>query len=107
VVLAAACIGTSKIYGANRLIHKESNRGIVLQNEFAKLGLSISRVEDILFVEGTGKLTSGNIHSNNDHRIAMAAGIASILTDKGIQITQPEAVAKSYPNFWEDLEINR
>ncbi len=35
-VLAGLCKGSSKIKGANRLIHKESNRGIVLQKELVK-----------------------------------------------------------------------
>jgi 3-phosphoshikimate 1-carboxyvinyltransferase len=38
VALAAYCNGTSVIEGVSRLAHKESNRGLTLQEEFAKMG---------------------------------------------------------------------
>lgn len=105
VVLAAAAKGTTSIKGLNRLAHKESDRGIVLQKEFKKLGLEIELNNDTMLIHGNGKLNSGTIDANNDHRIAMAGGIASQLTINGINITNAEAVAKSYPNFWEDLTV--
>ena len=104
VVLAAACNGISKIHGVNRLKHKESDRGVVLQNEFGKLGLQIDLEEDTMIIHGTGKLDSGTVDSNNDHRIAMAAAIASVLSPSGIEITGAEAVNKSYPDFWDVID---
>ena len=41
VALAAMCKGVSIIKGVERLAHKESDRGITLQTEFAKLGVTI------------------------------------------------------------------
>ena len=105
VVLAAACKGTSRIAGANRLIHKESNRALVLQKEFAGLDLKIENENDLLIVHGTGKLKTGTIDSNNDHRIAMAGAIASCLTDSGITIKNADAVSKSYPDFWDLFKL--
>ncbi|UKN02806.1 3-phosphoshikimate 1-carboxyvinyltransferase [Paracrocinitomix mangrovi] len=104
VVLASACAGMSKIHGVRRLKHKESDRGVVLKNEFNKLGLLIEIKEDTMLIHGTGKLNSGYIHSNNDHRIAMAGAIASVLTEDGIEIENAEAVNKSYPAFWDHIE---
>ena len=101
VVLAAGTNGTSTIKGVKRLKHKESDRGMVLQSEFKKLGLNIEINDDMMTIYGTGTLKSGTINSNNDHRIAMAGAIASILTDKGITITNAQSVNKSYPEFWE------
>lgn len=101
VVLAAAINGTSTITGVYRLKHKESNRGLVLQTEFKKLGLDITIDGDIMTVYGTGKLLSGTINSNNDHRIAMAGAIASLLSPKGITIIDANCVNKSYPEFWD------
>lgn len=101
VVLAASINGTSKIQGVNRLKHKESDRGVVLQQEFGKLGLVIEIEEDLMLIHGTGKLNSGTIDSHNDHRIAMAGAIASTLTSEGIEVTNAEAVSKSYPGFWD------
>lgn len=106
VVLAAAAIGNSQIRGANRLIHKESNRAAVLKNEFGKLGIDISIEGDTMKIVGTGILNSGIINSNNDHRIAMAGAIAASLTQGEILIQDADAVQKSYPQFWSDLGIN-
>jgi 3-phosphoshikimate 1-carboxyvinyltransferase len=39
VVLATQCDGTSEITGVERLIHKESNRALALQQEFSNLAL--------------------------------------------------------------------
>ncbi len=100
VVLASSIEGQSTIKGLKRLKHKESDRGEVLKKEFGKLGLKIDLEADEMIIHGTGKLDSGTISSHNDHRIAMAGAIASILTEKGIEIGDSESVNKSYPEFW-------
>lgn len=105
VVLAAACKGKSTLKGVNRLTHKESNRGLVLQKEFQKLGLRIDLENDSMHVFGTGALNSGQVHSNNDHRIAMAGAIAAVLTPNGNEIIHAESVNKSYPDFWKALSL--
>ncbi len=104
VVLAAAANGMSEITGAQRLIHKESNRAIVLQNEFKKLGLKIELEGDVMKIHGTGKLADGTIHSNNDHRIAMAGAAAACISPSGITIENSESVSKSYPEFWQSFD---
>ncbi|NOQ70723.1 MAG: 3-phosphoshikimate 1-carboxyvinyltransferase [Crocinitomix sp.] len=105
VVLAAAANGISKVTGTHRLIHKESNRALVLQKEFRELGLDIELKADSMIIHGTGTLKDGNIHSNNDHRIAMAGAIAACLTKNGITVVNSESVAKSYPEFWQNFEL--
>lgn len=102
VSLAAHCKGVTTIKGVNRLQHKESNRALVLQTEFAKLGTKIILDADIMYIHG-GTLTGGRIHANNDHRIAMAGAVAALLAKQPIEIENPECVAKSYPHFWEDF----
>lgn len=103
VVLASACQGTTSIKGVNRLLFKESNRALVLKNEMGKLGISIKLEGDFMLIKG-GKIRGGKIHSNNDHRIAMAAAIAGLIAENPIEIEQAEAVAKSYPYFFRDFE---
>src|SRR5690606_26851245 len=41
VALAAYCNGVTSIKGVTRLAHKESNRGLTLQEEFGKMGLRV------------------------------------------------------------------
>lgn len=103
VVLAAAAYGISRIKGVSRLAFKESNRAIVLKEEFGKLGLKIENNEDEMIIYGTKRLKSNTIIAHNDHRIAMAGGIAATLSTDGITIDEAESVAKSYPNFWDEL----
>lgn len=105
VVLAAGIDGVSKIDGAARLEHKESHRGLTLQEEFGKLGLRIELDEDTMLVYGTGRLKGGvPVFAHDDHRIAMALGISSLLINSEIRLKGHEAVSKSYPQFWDHLE---
>ena len=39
-----------------------------------------------------------------DHRMAMVFGAAGVLSQGVVKIEGGEAVGKSYPRFWEDLE---
>jgi len=103
VVLAASANGITTIQGVNRLIHKESNRALVLQNQFHKLGLKIEIKDNTMYIHGKEALNSGEIHANNDHRIAMCGAIAAQLTDNGIKISNAESVNKSYPTFWDSI----
>ncbi len=102
--LAAFQKGTSVITGVHRLKHKESNRGEVLQKEFAKLGVKIDLLDDEMHVHGTGEVKGGKIDTHNDHRIAMCFGIVGLFATSHIEIQGAEAVNKSYPKFWKDLE---
>lgn len=102
-VLAAYAEGVSVIKGVSRLLHKESNRGEVLQQELKKMGVSIELNNDDMMITGRESLQAGVLHSHHDHRIAMAAAVAALGADGTQIIEDAEAVAKSYPNFFEDL----
>ncbi len=104
VALAAYADGTSVIEGVHRLTHKESNRALTLQEEFAKMGLRIRFQDDFMLIEGGGKLKGAAVHSRHDHRIAMACGIAALGAESDMTIDEAEAVNKSYPQFWSHLE---
>jgi 3-phosphoshikimate 1-carboxyvinyltransferase len=106
VALAANAIGITTIKGLKRLAHKESDRGLTLQEEFAKLGIVIHLLNDEMQIIGNGKIDVINsaCSSHNDHRIAMALAVAILNADKAITIENAEAVSKSYPNFFEDLQ---
>jgi 3-phosphoshikimate 1-carboxyvinyltransferase len=101
---AALCDGRSEIKGVSRLAHKESDRGLVLQEEFANIGVTIILDEDIMHIHGKTSIEGGKVDAHNDHRIAMCFGIAGMFADEKIEVSGAEAVSKSYPRFWEDLE---
>ena len=102
-VLGANCEGTTHIRGMNRLVYKESNRAEAIVSEYTKLGMDVALEDDVMTVRG-GSLSGGTIDSCNDHRIAMAAAIAALAASGPVTITNAQAVTKSYPRFWDDLD---
>jgi 3-phosphoshikimate 1-carboxyvinyltransferase len=103
VALAAHCEGTTVISGVSRLAHKESNRGLTLQEEFRKMGISIDLVGDTMLVLG-GAVKGARVHSRHDHRIAMACAVAALRADGELTIEEAQAIDKSYPDFYHDLQ---
>jgi 3-phosphoshikimate 1-carboxyvinyltransferase len=104
VALAAYCEGTTVISGVSRLAHKESNRGMTLQEEFGKMGIAIDLVGDTMLVRG-GSVRTARVHSRHDHRIAMACAVAALGADGEVTIEEAEAIDKSYPDFYQDLRL--
>lgn len=105
VALAAYCRGVSVIEGVSRLLHKESNRAITLQQEFSRMGVEIGIEDDKMMVKGTDRLKGTTVHSHQDHRIAMACAVAALKADGEMVIEEATAVNKSYPGFFEDLKL--
>jgi 3-phosphoshikimate 1-carboxyvinyltransferase len=106
VALAAAANGVSSIYGIERLRGKESDRGEVLREEYGKLGIEIELDYDdnVMRIVG-GEPTPHNVDSHDDHRIAMSLAITALRMEELINIKNRESVAKSYPTFFEDMEL--
>jgi 3-phosphoshikimate 1-carboxyvinyltransferase len=102
VALASHCKGESRILGVSRLRLKESDRAVTLQQEFSKLGVDITIEGELMRIKG-GEVKGGGVQSHGDHRIAMACAIASLASAGDIEIENAEAVDKSYPKFFEDL----
>jgi 3-phosphoshikimate 1-carboxyvinyltransferase len=104
VALASVCRGSSFIKGASRLTHKESDRAMTLQEEFGKLGVDILLHGDVMGIKGTDHIKSATVHSRHDHRIAMATAVAALRASGPVQIEKADAVNKSYPSFFDDIE---
>ncbi|NQX91451.1 MAG: 3-phosphoshikimate 1-carboxyvinyltransferase [Flavobacteriales bacterium] len=100
--LAAFCNGKSTITGISRLEHKESNRALAIKEEFAKAGINVELVGDNMIVHPSA-IQACTMSSRNDHRMAMAATILG-LAGKTIEIEGAEAIGKSYPLFYDDIE---
>ena len=101
--LACHCEGRTRIFGAERLRHKESDRARALWMEFSKAGAKIAVHGNCLEILG-GALDAAIIDSHGDHRIAMAGAVAALKSKKGMGIDGGECVSKSYPRFFEDLK---
>lgn len=106
--LAAAAEGESRIIGTRRLEHKESNRAEAIANEFRKIGIDVDLSEPNVMKITGGKIEGGaEVESYGDHRMAMTLAVAALLSDSELTIKGAECVAKSYPDFFETLEMLR
>ena len=102
-VMAAFADGESKIINIAHLRAKESDRLAVPVMELAKMGIRAEANDDSLIVYG-GKPKGAVIDTHNDHRIAMAFGVAGLGAEGEMVIEGAEAVSKSYPQFWDDFK---
>lgn len=103
VALASYCEGETRIKGVSRLAHKESDRGLTLQEEFGKMGVTIHLEGDVMRIEGGKGVNGAVVSSRHDHRIAMACAVASLKAEGETTIEHAEAINKSYPDFYNDL----
>lgn len=95
--------GISRITGAKRLKIKESDRLAAIADALNAVGGKITVFDDALEIAPIESFHAGKINGCNDHRIVMAAAIASTMSDGEFVITDAEAVTKSYPDFWKDF----
>jgi 3-phosphoshikimate 1-carboxyvinyltransferase len=102
--LAAYCEGTTLIDGVSRLAHKESNRGLTLQEEFGKMGVAIQLDGDRMLITGGKGVKGAVVHSRHDHRIAMACAVTALGAAGEITIEDAEAINKSYPDFYRHMQ---
>ncbi|MBR0463007.1 MAG: 3-phosphoshikimate 1-carboxyvinyltransferase [Clostridia bacterium] len=107
-VAAAALPQKTVITGAARLRLKESDRLAAVAELVRALGAAARETEDGLTIEGRAIARQAGViptvNGHNDHRIVMAAAVAAACGPGPVRITGVEAVDKSYPEFFRDLE---
>lgn len=101
--LASYCEGTSSITGINRLEHKESNRAVTIMQVLEQLGITSWVKDNNLMIKGS-EAHGAAVSSGNDHRIAMMATVIALRSKGNVIISEAEAVAKSYPEFYNDMK---
>jgi len=97
--------GTSRIVNAGRLRYKESDRLAALAGQLNALGASVIEEPEGLTIHGKPFLKGGSADACGDHRIAMAVALAAMRCENPVTLTGWETVAKSYPAFWTDWEV--
>lgn len=100
-VVAAANRG-AVFTNIRRLRMKESDRVAGVIEMLCSLGAKAVADENTLTVY-PAPFIGGTVDSKGDHRIAMAAAIASTVCQKNVTILGAECVSKSYPNFWKEF----
>jgi 3-phosphoshikimate 1-carboxyvinyltransferase len=108
LAVAVACLfaeGESRISGLGSLRHKESDRLQALAEQIENVG-GRARIDGDDLVITPGLLRPAVIRTYSDHRIAMAFAIVG-LVQPGIEIEDPQVVAKTWPRFWDFLSSLR
>ncbi len=106
--IAPFALGRTIIREVPHLRHKESDRLAAMSRELSALGVPIVERPDGLEIEGiwareVPQTPEVEVSSWGDHRIAMALALTG-LGRGGVRIQEPGVVAKSYPQFWTDLD---
>jgi len=104
--LAAACArGESVVRGAQELRVKETDRIETVTTSLRALGIRIRDRDDGFGVRGVpSRPKGGGMGSAGDHRVAMLGAVAGLVSREGVALGGADAVAISFPGFFELLE---
>ena len=106
-VLASFTNGETNIVNAARLRMKESDRIEAMETELKKWGVDITSTFDSIQIHGKEHYQSNKtieIFGHNDHRIVMAMTVFGLCADSECIIDDAQAITKSYPTFFEDIQ---
>jgi 3-phosphoshikimate 1-carboxyvinyltransferase len=101
-VVAAFAAGPTHIRSVGHIRHKETDRIAAVACELRKLGATVEELPDGLRITPR-PLRAAAIDTYNDHRMAMSFALAG-LRIPGVVINDPGCTAKTYPEFFADLE---
>lgn len=98
-VLAASANGKSSIQGTNRLKNKESDRLTSSMAMLSALGVQYEIGANKVFITGGIKNYEPHIDTYHDHRLVLAALVASKIPSLNVRLNEVESVVKSYPEM--------
>lgn len=103
-LVAVACFadGPTVIRNVAHIRHKETDRLAALAVELRRAGVEVEERSDGLTIHPR-PLRPAVFETYNDHRMAMSLALVG-LRCPGMAIRDPKCVAKTYPEFFADLE---
>ena len=105
-VVALFANSPTRIRGVAHNRFKETDRIGDLAIELRKLGAMVSEHEDGMTVQPIADLSrfsGASLETYDDHRMAMSLSLAGLRL-RSVRITNPSCTAKTYPDFFADLE---
>jgi 3-phosphoshikimate 1-carboxyvinyltransferase len=97
--------GETIVRGAAELRVKETDRIETVTTSLRALGVRIEASDDGFRVRGVpSRPKGGGMASSGDHRLAMLGGVAGLVSREGVRLEGADAVAVSFPGFFELLE---
>lgn len=100
-ILATQANGTTVIKDAKELKVKESNRIKAVVDNLKNMGVEIEELEDGMVIKGKTKLKGANIKTFNDHRIAMAFSVASLISEGKLNLDNTACIDISFPGYFD------
>jgi 3-phosphoshikimate 1-carboxyvinyltransferase len=101
-VAAAFAEGTTVMRGLKELRVKESDRLAATADLLRANGVAVDIAGDDLIVQGKGRpMGGGLVTTHMDHRIAMAALVLGLASEKPVKIDDASFIATSFPGFVE------
>lgn len=100
-ILATQANGTTVIKDAKELKVKESNRIKAVVENLKNMGAEIEELEDGMVIKGKTKLKGANIKTFNDHRIAMAFSVASLISEGKLNLDNTACIDISFPGYFD------
>ena len=92
-----------EIFNVKHARYKETDRIAIISRELKKIGIVVEEHEDGMTLTSNENLSSGELNSENDHRLFMAFSIAAMYIGD-CTVTDPDSVQISYPNFISDMK---
>ncbi len=102
--LALFAEGPTTVRGVAHNRVKETDRISDLACELRRLGARVDEFNDGLTIHPPAQVTPAEIETYHDHRMAMSLALVG-LRAKGIVVKDPGCTAKTYPDYWRDLEL--
>lgn len=102
-MLATRALGRTHVRGAAELRVKESDRIEAIADTLRAMGAQVETFDDGFAIDGPQQLRGALIDPQGDHRIAMAAAVASLAARGDTTIFDAECVGVSYPSFYGTL----
>lgn len=106
IIVCAAAKGLNLSFtGLETLKIKETNRVLALQQELAKIGVTLNEDKEVYALDCTNLSFPQKVQfqTYDDHRMAMAFAPLSLFINE-VEMEDYQVVEKSYPDFWKDLE---
>jgi 3-phosphoshikimate 1-carboxyvinyltransferase len=103
-VMALYAQGTTTLSNIASWRVKETDRLAAMATELRKLGATVEEGPDYLRITPPENWKPASIHTYDDHRIAMCFALAAF-NPSGVQvrIQDPKCVAKTFPDYFEEL----
>lgn len=102
-VVATRAISPTVIRGVGFIRNKESDRIGDLAHEMRTLGADVEEYDDGLKIKPSA-LHGATVYTHHDHRLAMSLALLGLVVP-GVVVADPDVVSKSWPEYWQMLDM--